>query len=339
MRHWVNLALLFSFSTLMVTGVLAFTLPFSQTNTRLHVVSGVVCVALVAKHVWSRLTYFRSIASRQSKAMGLMRKASVLGFWAVVLVASVAAVPPTNWLMDQSYETRQRSQIVRASSLVGFGELSPHQRIVVRKPKRESDAMLSIHLGYSTSLGRLPATAVWVESTTGTMIETLYLDEGLAYSEVVPRSTFSSDGSVLRRSDVLPIWRHAYTMVSGVDPNGEVDGLTGATKNHSFELDQSLQPGKGNRFVVCVEFNLPGDSNDEWQECEWGQPSLLYTALIDVDRESPHAILELTGHGGGSEGDGNIRYDLESITTARKIADLFLAKLDLPHSMATETKE
>lgn len=339
MRHWVNLALLFSFSTLMATGVLAVTLPFSQTNTRLHVVSGVVCVALVAKHVLSRLSYFRSVASRQSKAMGLMRKASVLGFWAVVLVASVAAVPPTNWLMDQSYEIRQRSQIVRASSLVGFGELSPHQRIVVRKPKREPDAMLSIHLGFSTWLDRLPATAVWVESTTGTMIETLYLDEGLAYSEVVPRSTISSDGSVLRRSDVLPIWRHAYTMVSGVDPNGEVDGSTGATKNHSFELDQSLQPGKGNRFVVCVEFNLPGDSNDEWQEREWGQPSLLYTALIDVDRESPHAILELTGHGGGSEGDGNIRYDLESITTARKIADLFLAKLDLPHSMATETNE
>ncbi|PHQ31765.1 DUF4405 domain-containing protein [Rhodopirellula bahusiensis] len=335
MRHWVNLALLFSFSTLMVTGVLAFTLPFSQTNTRLHVVSGVVCVVLVTKHVLSRLTYFRSIASRQSKAMGLMRKASVLGFWAVVLVASVAAVPPTNWLMDQSYETRQRTQIVRTSSLVGFGQTSPHQRIVVRKPKQEDDATLSIHLGYSTSLDQLPVTAAWVESTTGTMIETLYLDEGIAYGEVVPRTQSSGVDSVLRRSDVLPIWRHAYTIVSGVDPDGDIDGLSGATQNHRFELDPYLQPGKGNRFVVCVEFNLPGDTSDDWQEREWGQPSLLYTALIDVDSESPHAILELTGHGGGSESDGNIRYDLENISTARNIADLFLAKIDLPQPSAS----
>lgn len=331
MRHWVNIALLFSFSTLMVTGVLAFTLPFSQTNTRLHVVSGVMCVALVVKHVGSRYVYFRSVAPMQSKVMGLALKASVFAFWAVVLVASMAAIPPTNWLMDQSYETRQRNQIVRTSSLVGFGEIAPHQRLVVRKPKQESNAMLSIHLGFSPSLDHLPATAVWVESTTGTMIETLYLDEGLTYSEVIPHATTSADNSVLRRSDVLPIWRHAYTDVTGVDPNGDVDGTTGATRNHSFELDQYLQLGNGNRFIVCVELNLPSDTNSEWKESEWGQPSLLYTALIDVDSESPHALLELTGHGGGSKSDGTIRYDLESITTAKKIADLFLAKIDLPH--------
>ena len=59
-----------------------------------------------------------------------------------------------------------------------------------------------------------------------------------------------------------------------------------------------------------------------------GQPSLLYTALIDVDRDSPRELLELTGHGGGAREDGNIQYNLDTITTAKEMADLFLVKLD-----------
>ncbi|MCM2371252.1 hypothetical protein [Aporhodopirellula aestuarii] len=334
MRHWVNLALMFVFGTLVVTGVVAFLLPFSQTNTRLHVVSGVVCAALIAKHVLSRITYVRSALAFRSKVVGPVRKTGVLAFWTLVLVASIMALPPTNWLMDQSYETRERLQIVRSSSLVGFGQTTPHRRIVVRKAKQDTNASLSIHLGYSTWLDQLPTTAVWVESTTGTMIETLYLDESIAYSDEI-----SGRDTPLRRRDVLPIWRHAYTAVSGIDASGEVDGMTGATQNHSFELDRYLELGQGNRFVVCVEVNLPGDVNEQWSDVEWGQPSLLYTALIDVDSESPHAILELTGHGGGLQSDGNIRYDLETITTARGIVDLFLAKLELPRRDVIEARE
>ncbi|MBB3208273.1 hypothetical protein FHS27_004101 [Rhodopirellula rubra] len=334
MRHWVNLALLLVFSTLVLTGVLVFLLPFSQTNTRLHVVSGVVCTALIVKHVLGRIPYLRSAFAIRSKVIGPILRTSVVVFWGGVLVASVTALPPTNWLMDQSYEVRERLQIVRSSSLVGFGQTMPHRRIVVRKAKQDTNASLSIHLGYSTWLDELPTTAVWVESTTGTMIETLYLDESIAYRDEV-----SGRDATLRRSDVLPIWRHAYTAVSGVDAKGDVDGMTGATQNHRFELDGYLTPGEDNRFVVCVEVNLPGDVNEQWRDVEWGQPSLLYTALIDVDSETPHAILELTGHGGGLQSDGNIRYDLESVTTARGIVDLFLAKLDVPRPEFIEVRE
>ncbi|MGI9428161.1 MAG: hypothetical protein ACR2NM_05855, partial [Bythopirellula sp.] len=89
-----------------------------------------------------------------------------------------------------------------------------------------------------------------------------------------------------------------------------------------------LLHGSGNRFVLCVEINTPSDPNSDWIDPQIGQPSLLYTALVEVDGESPHALLALTGHGGGAKDDGNIQYDLETITTAREMADLFLVKLD-----------
>ncbi|MCC9658470.1 hypothetical protein [Rhodopirellula halodulae] len=349
MRHWVNLALLFLFATLVLTGVAVFLLPFSQTTTRLHVVSGIVCVGLVVSHVLGRIPYMKTMVSSRAKPIGILTKLSVVLFAGILLAGSLSAWQPSQWVMDQSYEARKRLEIVRASSLAGFVHNTDHSLWVVRQSNSPNSGQLAVHLGFSNSLDKLPVAAVWAESTTGTMIETLYLDESLAYSDSVD-STASS--APVRRSDVLPIWRHAYTAVTGIDPDGNLDGMTGATQTHQFALDPYLETGKGNRFVVCVELNQPADPNEHWTDSEWGQPSLLYTALIDVDREMPHAILELTGHGvvtSGSPSDsgedsdtdadaddssfqsaGTIQYDLDSITTARNLVDLFLAKLDRP---------
>jgi hypothetical protein len=60
-----------------------------------------------------------------------------------------------------------------------------------------------------------------------------------------------------------------------------------------------------------------------------GQPSLLYTCLVEVDRIEPYYLFDLTGHGGGDAIEtGNIQYDLDLIGTAKKMKDLFLVKLE-----------
>ena len=130
------------------------------------------------------------------------------------------------------------------------------------------------------------------------------------------------------RNHILPLWRHRYTMVSGIDPSGEVDGQTGATESHSFKLDPYLVPGEEQKFIVCVEINAPHDPNEAWSDETIGQPSLLYTAYIKVDEGQRYHILELTGHGGGAESSGNTQYDLEGFTSAKELADLFLVKLE-----------
>ena len=59
MRHLVNFGLLFSFSALSVTGVLAYLRPFSITVTQIHIIAGFVTLVLVLMHLLARLPYFK----------------------------------------------------------------------------------------------------------------------------------------------------------------------------------------------------------------------------------------------------------------------------------------
>ncbi|QEG01435.1 hypothetical protein Mal15_55110 [Stieleria maiorica] len=323
MRHVINIGLLCAFATLLSTGVMAFALPFSIATTRVHVFSGLVVSVLVACHLGSRVAYFKNVLAARIRGLSYPTLAVVVALSAGLAWASLWGWQPISWLMNQSYEARHREIIFRSSSLVGFGRPSPHSRVIVRTTKDAGGPELAVLLNFRETVSGVPSVAVWAESTTGTMIETLFLEDRLAYSEKPDWL-----GGARGRNEILPIWRHKYTAVTGVDPNGEVDAVSGATENHTFALDEHLEYGKGNRFVLCVEINAPADPNGDWTDSQLGQPSLLYTALVDVDRDSPHALLELTGHGGGATEDGNVQYDLESITTAKGMADLFLVKLD-----------
>ena len=255
-----------------------------------------------------------------------MRKQVLLfgaGFGFLVY-AAVAGLPPSSWLIENSYEHKNRAQIVRSSDLVGFDEPSPHRKYIVRKSLEDKGSGLSISLSFQKDLVPMPSIAVWAESTVGSMIETLHLEQSLAYSEVPLWEDYRTE-----RSHILPLWRHRYTLLSGIDPSGEVDAVSGATDSHRFALDPYLALGEGNEFVLCVEINTPRDSNDQFTDPLLGQPSLLYSCLIEVDREEPYYLLELTGHGGGDAmSTGNIQYDLENFSSAKEMKDLFLVKLE-----------
>ena len=325
MRHLVNFGLLFSFSALSVTGVLAYLRPFSISITQIHIIAGFVTLILVLMHLLSRLPYFKNriIKGKQTTSFRLqvILFGSAFGF---LVYSSVSGLPPASWLIENSYEYRNSSQIVRSSSLVGFEEPASHRKWIVRDCKDGNGSGLSIYLSFKDDLNIMPSIAVWAESTTGSMIETLYLEQSLAYSEVPLWEDYKT-----KRSHILPLWRHRYTLLSGINPSGEVDAVSGATESHQFALDPYLESGKENEFVLCVEINAPKDPNKMFPDPLLGQPSLLYTCLVQVDRDHPYYLFELTGHGGGDAlSTGNIQYDLEVIGSSGKLKDLFLAKIE-----------
>ena len=192
--------------------------------------------------------------------------------------------------------------------------------LVARAPKDEANVGASLSIRFKDALTELPSIAVWAETPRGAMIETLYIDPRIAYSD-----NPNWGGEKTPRNHILPLWRHRHTLVSGVDPSGKVDATTGATQTHSFSLDRYLQTGEDSSFVFCVEVNLPKDTNESFPDPHIGQPSLLYTALVDMDTDQRYAILELTGHGGGAEKNGAIQYDLEGFDSAKQLVDLLLA--------------
>ncbi|MGK0188443.1 MAG: hypothetical protein ACI9R3_004254 [Verrucomicrobiales bacterium] len=324
MRHVVNFGLLFCFVTLAVTGLLAFLKPFSIATTRVHIVFGLATLVLVGLHLASRMGYFKKqIRPSGSQQVSRPLLFGILAGWGGLIAVALVNWQPISLLLDQSYEARHQAEIVRASPLSAFKDPAVHQRMIARKPRSDADATLALSVSFARDLESLPAIAVWAETATGTMIETLYIDPALAYSD-----NPEWGGASVPRHHILPIWRHRYTMISGVDPTGEIDAFSGATPTHSFTLDDYLTLGEEKSFVLSVEVNAPADSNEHYTDSRIGQPSLLYTAYIELDVENRYTILELTGHGEGSERNGAIHYDLEKITTARALIDLLLVKVE-----------
>lgn len=321
LRHWVNFGLLFSFLTLALSGLLAYLQPFSIVTTRVHMVFGGLTLLLVGLHLASRIPYF--------KAQTLGRKASypllmvITLSWVVLLAASLWGYWPAKPLMQGSYESRHRRAIVRPSPLAGLAELDGGQRLVARKPGQGADTMVSLLLRFGDEAKTPPAIAVWAETTNGSMIETLYLDEELAYGENV-----TWKGKELKRHHLLPIWRHRHTLVSGLDPKGQIDAYTAATPEHAFTLDQYLDSGKEGRFVICVEVNSLGDANEAFDDELLGQPSLLYTAYVDASEGPKYQLLELTAHGGEAIESGTLNYDFDGIGSARQLIDLLLLRAE-----------
>ena len=299
--------------------------PFSITVTQIHIIAGFVTLVLILMHLLARLPYFKNRITKGSQGASLRIQVILFGtVFGFLVYGSVSSIPPASWLIDNSYEHRNSSQIVRSSSLVGFEEPAPHRKWIVRKSQDDSGSGLSIYLSFQEELNPMPSIAVWAESTTGSMIETLFLEQSLAYSEVPLWEDYKT-----QRSHILPLWRHRYTLLSGIKPSGEVDAVSGATESHQFALDPYFEKGKGNEFILCVEINAPEDITEKFSDPILGQPSLLYTSLIDVDREDPYYLFELTGHGGGDALEtGNVQYDLDLIDTAKEMKDLFLAKLE-----------
>ena len=327
MRHIVNFGLLFTFGTLAASGAMAFWLPFSLVTTRVHIIFGIATTVLVGLHLASRVPYFRSqLLPKKRAQISKLTLCGIVAVWGLLLATAIKGWEPSELVVAQGYEARNRAEIVRASPLAAFGDLTKQGRLVARKPSKDANVDLALYISFDETIKEPPTLAVWAESSTGSMIETLYIDPRLAYAE---KPTWG--GSKIPRVDILPIWRHRYTLVSGIAPHGEVDALTQATPTHQFTLDNYLQLGESKEFILCVEVNVPDDPNETYTDPTIGQPSLLYTAYIELDSPQPYALLELTGHSAGAEKSGAIQYDLDQVTTAKSIVDLLLVKTQAKH--------
>jgi len=324
MQHLVNFGLLFCFITLACSGVLSFFQPFSLLTTRIHIVFGFVTTLLVGCHLFGRLRYFKRAVGKSERAfIGYGKLTGIMALWCVLLLISWKMMGPVRSFIDLGYESQNRAAIVRSSPLAGYGDMGKGGKMVARLPAEGADVAVSMTLQLSERDTPPASIAVWAETSSGSMIETLYIDPTLAYEE-----TPAWGGKPTPRHQILPIWRHRYTLVSGVNPLGEVDAVTGATSSHKFSLDEYLLLGEDKSFVLCVEVNRPGDPNEHYQDKHLGQPSVLYTAFIAPDQKQRYVLLELTGHGGGAEQGGAIQYDLETCTTALECVEFLLANVN-----------
>lgn len=348
-RHFVNLALVPFFLTLVVTGLLRFLLPFSLVTTRIHIIAGFAVLVLVGLHLASRVTYFKGIirftGNKPVKRKPISDKAllGVVGLWIFLLATSLWNLPPASQIIGASYESRNRATIFRSDPKTVYKSVGDGLRL--KRVADSSDASVLVQIDWSSAYldaygqkgqpftGSRPQVAIWAESETGTLIETLYLSEKSAF-----RENFEWAGHQHRRVDILPIWRNRFTLTTGIAPDGEQAAFfSGATPEHSFSIHNYLKTNSES-FYLYVEINAPGDSNDFFHSNKKpddegyvkpgiGQPSLLYGAHVTPGQDKQYLLLDLVGHGGSNNSDGSIHYDLEPFTSAKNLVEKILVRV------------
>lgn len=317
MSHFVNFGLLFSFLTLAVSGILSFVQPFSITVTRIHIIFGIVTFLLIGVHLYAKIKYFKKQFKLKGKVVGTCAL-----IWVLLLAASWENWWPVKKVIEQGYEARHNQEIVRPHALIG--SLQEHRRITAsRKIEESGKTALSVHVALTEQQSSFPAVVIWAESKNGTIVETIFMNESLAYSD---KPTWF--GKATPRHTILPVWRHRYTIISGVSPDGKIDAASGATQDHKFSLEAHLS-ADGEPFTIFLEINAHGDSDEKWKDQHLGQPSILYSVYIDPKEKQKYHLLELTGQGSEAIENGAINYDTDSLGSAKNILDLALVEIDV----------
>ena len=175
-----------------------------------------------------------------------------------------------------------------------------------------------------------PQMAIWLETTEGKYISTVYVTHKIA-----TQSWQSSGGN--RRKESLPHW--CYTrgvqyedgLYLPTKKNPLTDGITGATPQGSFDL--KLAPTNSlKQFVVKIEINHSTDFNDHYPKSAKegdanysggregsGQPAVVYAADVDLTSGKKTFEATLVGHSSPDGNSGVVTSDVSELSSALHI--------------------
>jgi hypothetical protein len=180
------------------------------------------------------------------------------------------------------------------------------------------------------SLTLSPQMAVWIESSEGVFVDTIYVTGKSAAAK------WSAAGGE-RRPEALPVWSHARGVAA---PDGVFmpdkkhplpDAVSGATPTKAqaiaWKVPSSLAPGT---YKVRAELNSSYDWNSAYPDklpktdprysAVNGQPSVVYEGTLSLGRGPATAVLEPVGTGSLRGEDGATAPSLSGLTTALELA-------------------
>lgn len=190
-----------------------------------------------------------------------------------------------------------------------------------------------------------PLYAIWLADENGKFIQTLYVSESIGKGMF--RHASRKKGRWLagerQRPASLPYWTYQRNIKNETGtylPTPKqpvVDGYTGATPQMSFVmLLKTEKPLKG-KYKIMLELNQSWDWNDYWtndrfpKDLEYktsSQPALVYSTDIDTEEKNTVYELKPIGHSHYSGLNGELYPDLNTLTTALKIAKKITVKIE-----------
>jgi hypothetical protein len=273
-RSFVSLLTALSFVVLAVSGILAFVRPFSMQVVGLHALMGFVFVGVIALHV----------ANNFSNLSRYMRTKAV---W-VTLAITVGLTGLFLWQPGPIRSILALSQ--NLGPAIDQFEMKEDGLVYHYSPRPQYKMALTIRAGKSFDVNKLPHVAIWLENASFYHIRTLREPDELTVGRVaLPYWDFKVRG-----------WEEAKRKAkqSGTNLNDqlEVDGVSGATQNSSFDPADYILPADPDNpmpYRLLIEIDQPDDD----------QPSLVYS--VEIDNADPRAfqLLDLVGYPKHEEND------------------------------------
>ncbi|NSW45062.1 MAG: hypothetical protein HPY79_04530 [Bacteroidales bacterium] len=183
-----------------------------------------------------------------------------------------------------------------------------------------------------------PLLAIWLTTTEGKYIQTLYVSQSIAKG--IYEHGKSEQGKWFpgehRRPAALPYWafsrgvREADGLYLPTPQHPIPDTYTGATPQNHFVLETRLDKPIQGKAILWLEINQPFDFNDYWHNQKFpdnnqyrtsGQPSLVYAVIVDFNSPIKEYYLNPMGHGHPTGEDGTLFTDLTTLTSALKIVE------------------
>jgi hypothetical protein len=182
-----------------------------------------------------------------------------------------------------------------------------------------------------------PLMAIWIEDLDGNYIQTLFVAQSIAKGVFTygDKSSGKWEPGEILRVAALPYWSHKRNILNDKGnymprPGYEVaDAYSGATPKADFRLLTRTDSIMGAKFRLLCEINQSWDWNQHWTNTMYpddkeyktsSQPAVVYAAEIDPTNEGVPVKLMPIGRSHHSGADGNLYNDLETLTTALKIA-------------------
>ena len=261
-RSFVSLLTALSFVVLAVTGVLAFFRPFSIRIVGLHELIGFVFVGLIALHVFNNQGHLKRYLCSKTfwVTSGIVAALAALFFWQPAPVRAILGL------------SKNLGPAIDRFEVTGDGLTYQYA------PSDDYQMELTVRAGDAFDPDDPPQVAIWLENASFYHIKTLR--KPAAAGATLPYWDFKVRG-----------WEKAKreTKKTGEEPAAEVDGVSGATRNSSFDPADYILPADPENpmpYRLLIEIDQPDD----------GQASLVYA--VEIDNADPRAfqLLELVGY-------------------------------------------
>ncbi|HPT42707.1 MAG TPA: hypothetical protein PLH52_02570 [Paludibacteraceae bacterium] len=182
-----------------------------------------------------------------------------------------------------------------------------------------------------------PLYAVWLADENGKYIQTLYVSKSVAkgYFERGNRNTGKWLPGEIQRPATLPYWAHQRGVKNELGtymptPKNPVpDAYSGATPLSSFVLTMKTETRLKGKYRIYLELNQSWDWNEYWTNNKYpedkeyktsSQPAVVYSADFDTNKAGEEIELKPVGRSHYAGSDGQLYTDLNTLTTALKIA-------------------